>query len=459
MDERNEKSVDLIKQARAIELAVLSRIGNSIEGSKALNKACSERIKYESGILQRALEDLEANPDLNDRLRKEIRAMRAQVRQAHRLYWEAAFVHDDFARGYVKKLKRFPGEISDKLQVIRLAIFEAARHFDLNKGVQFLTAAVWYIEGKSRRDLPTMDLSSSDRELADRLALEERDIEQQGGDPGEWSTEIADRMGISMERLESLRRRIRAQDYASFDGRDEDNQALVERIPAATDEDLPLVRLDAQRACKALEHLPMRERQILEFRYGISGDSTGQSYSKTGALMGLSRSRITQLEDEALQKLKVVIETSTPTRYSKTSPTTAQTGVAFTRRGRTSPIQVHPKGEPPSADVVLMGSHRVDLASGSVDGKVLSPDAAAVLRVLGANKGQFTSTAELYRPLQKTVSVKPSRAVQQAISRLRSALDDDDRGRRGASWVEQRPIEGYGSRSSMAYRLRLTNDD
>lgn len=450
MDERNDRSVDLIKQARAIELAVLSRIGNSVEGSKALNKACSERIKYESGILQRALEDLEANPDVDERLRKEIRAMRAQVREAHRLYWEAAFVHDDFARGYVKKLKRFPGELGDKLQVIRLAIFEAARHFDLNKGVQFLTAAVWYIEGKSRRDLPTMDLSSSDRELADRLALEERDIEQQGEDPTECSAEIAVRMGISLERLESLRRRIRAQDYASFDGRDEDNQALVERIPAAVDEDLPLVRIDAQRACRALEHLPPRQREILEFRYGISRDSgsTGNSYSKTGERMGLSRSRITQLEDEALQKLKALIEDTQP----KEEPFKSTSG-----EGR-PPRRFGAKSPPTPAALFTLGRRQVNLSQGTVDGRALSAEESRILEALYSNAGKFVSAPELYKSLSRPHG-KPSRAIQHIISRLRDVLDENSRSGRSSSWVEQRPLGGYGSKSPMAYRLRFTDDD
>lgn len=52
-----------------------------------------------------------------------------------------------------------------------------------------------------------------------------------------------------------------------------------------------------------LRILPPRERQIIQFRFGMHGGEP-KSLSEIGELLGLSKERIRQLESRALDRLK-----------------------------------------------------------------------------------------------------------------------------------------------------------
>ncbi len=52
----------------------------------------------------------------------------------------------------------------------------------------------------------------------------------------------------------------------------------------------------------ALSQLPLRERQILELRFGLSGDN--QTLEEVGKKLHVSRERIRQLEKRGLERLR-----------------------------------------------------------------------------------------------------------------------------------------------------------
>lgn len=52
-----------------------------------------------------------------------------------------------------------------------------------------------------------------------------------------------------------------------------------------------------------LQVLPLRERQIIQFRYGLDG-SRQKTLTDIGIIFGISKERIRQLENRALDKLK-----------------------------------------------------------------------------------------------------------------------------------------------------------
>ncbi|HZC31240.1 MAG TPA: sigma-70 family RNA polymerase sigma factor, partial [Gaiellaceae bacterium] len=64
-------------------------------------------------------------------------------------------------------------------------------------------------------------------------------------------------------------------------------------------------RLQKQALDRALEALPERDRRVLELRYGLDG-SSGRTLEEVGAVLGVTRERVRQLEGRALRELRMV---------------------------------------------------------------------------------------------------------------------------------------------------------
>ncbi len=54
---------------------------------------------------------------------------------------------------------------------------------------------------------------------------------------------------------------------------------------------------------KVLDHLPPRERKVLEIRYGLDGDRP-HTLEEVGQMMGVTRERVRQIEKQALERLQ-----------------------------------------------------------------------------------------------------------------------------------------------------------
>jgi RNA polymerase primary sigma factor len=54
---------------------------------------------------------------------------------------------------------------------------------------------------------------------------------------------------------------------------------------------------------RAVAELPEREREILQLRYGLSGDERPQSVEQVVRRLGVSRAEVRHIEDSALERL------------------------------------------------------------------------------------------------------------------------------------------------------------
>lgn len=190
-----------------------------------------------------------------------------------------------------------------------VGLMTAARKFDPDQGVKFISYAVWWIrqailaslarQGRTVR-VPlnrTADLSRVIRATAllrDKLGREPT------------PDELSQLTGISPEIVGALATLNTAEvrlDAAA--GKDSD-RALMERFAM---EELPSTEeqvLDRFRNAeleRALSTLPPRDARILRLYFGLEGDRE-HTLDEIGKLLGVTRERVRQLRDRALRRLR-----------------------------------------------------------------------------------------------------------------------------------------------------------
>jgi RNA polymerase primary sigma factor len=189
-----------------------------------------------------------------------------------------------------------------------IGLIQAARRFDPERGVKFITYAVWWIrqaimhalaDQSSTVRLPVKQagilykIAESFNKLQKKLSREPTNDEQ------------AEALGLPIEELEALLRVYRT--HLSLDapvGEYEDTSYLdlLEETGMPSVEEQVLHSALASEVNALLETLPPRERKVLRMRFGMDGKP--QTLEEVGKQMNLSRERIRQIEKKAKGRLK-----------------------------------------------------------------------------------------------------------------------------------------------------------
>lgn len=189
-----------------------------------------------------------------------------------------------------------------------IGLIEAARRFDPDKGVKFISYGVWWIRqaimqvlaeqsGSVRLPLKQAGLlykiRSKYEELSKKLRREPT------------SQDLAQALDIPLREVEEvLRVSRRALSLESPIGEGSDT-AYLELMQAEdappVDQQLILNSLHEE-ITKLLESLTEREQEVIRLRFGLGSDST-MTLENVGIKLGLSRERIRQIEKKAKKKL------------------------------------------------------------------------------------------------------------------------------------------------------------
>jgi RNA polymerase primary sigma factor len=190
-----------------------------------------------------------------------------------------------------------------------VGLMTAARKFDPDQGVKFISYAVWWIrqailaslarQGRTVR-VPLNRTADLSRVVRATALLRDKF----GREP--TPEELSQLTGISPEIVGALATLNTAEvrlDAAA--GKDSD-RALIERFAMEelpSTEDQVLDRFRNAELERALSTLPPRDARILRLYFGLEGDRE-HTLDEIGKLLGVTRERVRQLRDRALKRLR-----------------------------------------------------------------------------------------------------------------------------------------------------------
>lgn len=192
-------------------------------------------------------------------------------------------------------------EVADLIQAGMLGLLEAAAHYTADRGASFETYAGIRIRGAMLDALRKLDWAPrSVHRKARAAAAAVREIEAQFGREARDS-EIADRMGVSLENYHKIAQDAASCRIASLDDTSGEDESLLGKLEDERADPFLDVTHDGFRAALAgaIKELPERERLVMSMYYDDE-----LNLKEIGAVLKVTESRVCQLHGQALVRLK-----------------------------------------------------------------------------------------------------------------------------------------------------------
>jgi RNA polymerase primary sigma factor len=212
-----------------------------------------------------------------------------------------------FVVSYVKKYAGMGLSLLDLINEGNLGLMEAAKRFDPERGVKFITYAVWWIHQAIIHALTqnsriyTLPQKMSD--LISRMR-KKKEMLKARLDREPTRDEVAASLGLTAEEVADLEilaeREVSLSDHLGGDDLTVEERLGDEAEPSVEDK-IVRASLESQ-VHELLDGLEEKEARVLKLRFGLDGQPP-LTLQKIGDDLGLTRERVRQIEQKAMRKL------------------------------------------------------------------------------------------------------------------------------------------------------------
>ena len=209
----------------------------------------------------------------------------------------------------VKKYMNRGLSFLDLIQEGNTGLMKAVEKFEYKRGYKFSTYATWWIRQAATRAIAdqarTIRIPVHMIETINKLMrVQKKLIQKLGREPSE--AELSAEMSMPVEQVRAVKRM--AQQPISLQSKvgDNDDAHYGDFIPDLSSEnpfEVTEGHLLKERLREILETLTDRERQVVDFRFGLT-DGYSRTLEEVGRLFNVTRERIRQIEAKALRKLR-----------------------------------------------------------------------------------------------------------------------------------------------------------
>ena len=214
-----------------------------------------------------------------------------------------------FVISVAKKYQNRGVALTDLIQEGNVGLVTAARKFDPEQGVKFISYAVWWIRQAILASLANHGRAvrvplNRASDLARIFREKERLKQELNREP--TSEELSGATDLTPELIESLQTLNAAEIRLDAPIGDSEDSQLVERFiseEAAEPEQDVESRLLTETVGVALTMLEARDAKVLRLYFGLDGERE-HTLEEIGNLLGVTRERIRQLRDRALRRLR-----------------------------------------------------------------------------------------------------------------------------------------------------------
>ena len=200
--------------------------------------------------------------------------------------------------------------VSELINEGNLGLMEAARRFDPDQKIKFISYAVWWIRQSITRSIAErgrLVRISAEKELVLRRLnkLSKKSTQTYGGQFVVDANELEGKTDYTAEQIQKiLTMGLR---HASLDapvGEDGDNSMMDLTIDADAESDTNLLdKSNSEYISNSVEKLPAQEKHVLSLYFGI-GLPYSMNLNEIGKQIGLSKERVRQVKEKGLAHLR-----------------------------------------------------------------------------------------------------------------------------------------------------------